>query len=386
MWHGNPGHLAKRGRSPFAQVRLAEAILAALAVALAPQAEAQTSDAPPTWQSCAEKKNDDVERLRCFDRWSAAQAQSRSAPAPAHIAAAATVAAEGPKGCDHHGAEGLTKFWDLTYVDDSRDNIRCGLFEIRGYRPLSLSGIAGDGINAQPTSDNPLNNATSAVPYRKAELRIQLSVRTKLWQGFLLRSGPTRDALWFGYTQQSYWQVFSGGISRPFRSTDHEPELIYVYPTMLELPGRWKLPYAGLGIVHQSNGQSLPLSRSWNRVYLMAGAERAPFTLQGRIWKRIPESAAGDDNPGISDYIGRAELTGAWDIDENDKLALTLRNSLRSFEKGSARIEWTREFGEKRSFGTLRFHVNLFNGYGDSLLDFNRRRTVLGIGVSLVER
>jgi phospholipase A1 len=33
----------------------------------------------------------------------------------------------------------------------------------------------------------------------------------------------------------------------------------------------------------------------------------------------------------------------------------------------------------------LRLHLQLFSGYGDSLLDYNRRRTVLSVGLSLVD-
>ena len=262
------------------------------------------------------------------------------------------------------------------------------MFGIRGYRPISLALIASDGVNGQPTSGNTLNTATAAQPYRTAETRIQLSVRTKLAQGLLTGDGPSRDSLWFGYTQQSYWQVFTPAISRPFRSTDHEPEFVYVYPSTMNLPGGWRLRYTGLGLVHQSNGQSLPLSRSWNRVYLMAGAELGQdFTLQGRLWRRIPENAAGDDNPGISDDIGRAELAATWNVNASNTLALTLRHSLRSVDKGSARLEWLMPVDSKSPspLGNLRFHVQLFNGYGDSLLDYNRRRTVLGMGLSLMD-
>jgi phospholipase A1 len=35
--------------------------------------------------------------------------------------------------------------------------------------------------------------------------------------------------------------------------------------------------------------------------------------------------------------------------------------------------------------GSLRVHAQIFNGYGDSLLDFNRRRTVFAVGLSLVD-
>jgi len=33
----------------------------------------------------------------------------------------------------------------------------------------------------------------------------------------------------------------------------------------------------------------------------------------------------------------------------------------------------------------LRYHLQLFSGYGDSLLDYNRKRNVLSVGLSLVD-
>ena len=229
----------------------------------------------------------------------------------------------------------------------------------------------------------------AATAYRKTETRLQLSVRTKLAQGLLTGSHPTlKDSLWFGYTQQSYWQLFSGGISRPFRSTDHEPEAIYVYPTDFTLPLGWRVRYSGAGIVHQSNGQALPLSRSWNRAYLMMGAEKDNVArVQARIWKRLPESGS-DDNPGISDFIGRAELSGYWDVDKRNTVGATVRHALRSNDNGSVRLEWLRTLGKGAADGPvndLRLHLQLFHGYGDSLLDYNRRRTVLSMGLSLVD-
>jgi len=52
------------------------------------------------------------------------------------------------------------------------------------------------------------------------------------------------------------------------------------------------------------------------------------------------------------------------------------------------RLEWLRQLtssGLPGSQDALRFHTQLFSGYGDSLVDYNRRRTVLSIGLSLVD-
>jgi len=215
-------------------------------------------------------------------------------------------------------------------------------------------------------------------------MRLQLSVRTKLAKNLLTTGeGTARDSLWFGYTQQSYWQLFSPAISRPFRNTDHEPELVYIHPTTADLPWGWRWRYSGIGLVHQSNGQSLPLSRSWNRVYLMTGLERGnDWLVTARIWQRLHESAANHDNPHISDYIGRAEITLGWNASSDDTLALTLRHTLRAHARGSLRLEWLHRLGDRSN---LRLHTALFSGYGDSLIDYNRRRTVLSVGLSLLD-
>ena len=97
--------------------------------------------------------------------------------------------------------------------------------------------------------------------------------------------------------------------------------------------------------MHQSNGQSLPLSRSWNRTYLMGAAEKtlgpnSSLTLQGRIWNRLRESSGNDDNQGIENYISRAEFTGNWQTSKNNALGVTVRHSLREEARGSTRIDW----------------------------------------------
>jgi phospholipase A1 len=193
------------------------------------------------------------------------------------------------------------------------------------------------------------------------------------------------DSLWLAYSQQSYWQLFTPSLSRPFRSTDHEPEVMYVRPIQPAVPGEWSVRMAGLGLVHQSNGQSRPLSRSWNRVYLMAAAEHDRVQVQARLWKRLHET--NDDNPGISDFIGRGEISARWNASRQNLFVATARHALRSSGHGSLRLEWFRTLadpGEGLPSG-LRLHTQLFTGYGDTLLDYNRQRTVFSVGLSLVE-
>ena len=288
-----------------------------------------------------------------------------------------------PIGCRNTQYSELSRFWELQSGTD------CGTFALRGYRPVSTSFVMSGGVHPLPT---PAQAAQIPQPYKHAETKIQLSVRTKIAKG-LFKTGDAdaddQDSLWFGYTQQSYWQLFTAGLSRPFRSTDHEPEIIYIYPHQIALPGGWDYRLSGVGLVHQSNGQSEQLSRSWNRLYLMGAAEKvlgpeSSLRLQGRIWDRLRESGI-DENPGIENQIGRAELNATWQINKANTLGVTLRHSLRSEARGSTRIDWMMAPSGSPNYTGLRYHVQLFNGYGDSLLDYNKRRNVLSVGLSLVD-
>ncbi len=388
---------------------LKPSILGLLAASLLAAGQAQAQTAPPAppanrpsslgWQAC-QAITTDAEQLACFRDWAQSQLPANTPPAalttaPANPATGQpatqilllpslnTEAPDGkPIGCRNTQYSELSRFWELQRGTD------CDNFSLRGYRPMTLAFVMSGGVASPPAT-----GASVPPDYRHAETKIQLSVRTKLAKG-LLKNGDhdedDHDSLWFGYTQQSYWQLFSPALSRPFRSTDHEPELIYIYPHQIALPGGWSYRLSGLGLVHQSNGQSDPLSRSWNRAYLMGAAEKvlgpdSSLRLQGRLWERLHEAPADDNNPGIENYIGRAELTGTWQINKANTVGVTLRHSLRNQARGSTRVDWLMAPSSSPSYTGLRYHVQLFSGYGDSLLDYNKRRNVISVGLSLVD-
>ncbi len=400
------GNMAMKPSDAMPMLRTAALVLAALApagsaLAQAAPSTAALSTADSALRRCTALSSDNQARLACFDAWAGQQAwQSPGASAstgattnPTPSAVPAPVDATLPAtriidvartdGCRDPQYSDLSRFWELESGSD------CGTFSFRGYRPLTVSVVAGSNVNREPMSDAEGNSATEPTPYRRTENRIQLSVRTKVAQGLLTQGHPTlKDSVWFGYTQQSYWQLFTPQISRPFRATDHEPEVMYVYPTTAQLPFGWKWRYSGVGLVHQSNGQSKPLSRSWNRAYLMTGMELDNrWTLSARLWKRIPESMGSDDNPGISDYVGRGEMTLRWNADKDSTLSTTVRSTFSNNNRGSVRVEWLRALGTGMFGGksNLRLHTALFSGYGDSMIDYNHKRTVFSVGLSLVD-
>jgi len=264
--------------------------------------------------------------------------------------------------------------WDL---DGQRRN---ELFSPRPYKPVYMLPVTWtDRVNVEPGSPAPEHQVTSPLDLRPVEVKYQLSFKAKLWEQVFGSPGT----LWAGYTQSSRWQVYAGSASRPFRETNYEPEVMFGWPLKLTLAG-WDLRQAMVSLNHQSNGRSLPLSRSWNRVIASLQAERGDWTAEFRPWLRLSEPVDDDDNPDIEDYVGRAELllTKRWRSGEAAHVAaLQLRHSLRGGQRsrGSAQLEW-----EFPIDGSLKGHLQWFSGYGESLVDYNLRQNKIGIGFSIV--
>lgn len=137
-----------------------------------------------------------------------------------------------------------------------------------------------------------METTNDSIPLDPMELKFQLSLKIKALQGLFKGNGD----LWIGYKQTSRMPIFNSALSRPFRETNYEPEVLLSFRTNYRLLGfTGRLLTAGL--VHQSIGRAEPLSRSWNQIVAQIGLERRSTTLLFRPWWRIPEASSRDDNP-----------------------------------------------------------------------------------------
>ena len=210
------------------------------------------------------------------------------------------------------------------------------------------------------------------------EAKFQLSIKVPLNTKKLF---TRHDGLFFGFTLQSWWQVYSDDISKPFRETNYQPEIFYLSPLKYH-------PFDGntgiiVGFEHQSNGRTQGLSRSWNRMYLNFLYEKENFALSFQPWWRLPESekenpldSDGDDNPDIADFMGHFQLATIykWDVYE---LSIKGRQNF-STHKGHV------EFGATFPlWGKLRGYLQYTNGYGESLIDYNHKQQTIGLGIAL---
>lgn len=328
------------------------------------------------FQSCAKNYPDDnAQRLKCYDE------ALTSAVLPVSVKPEAT-----PGEADNDVAPAaiarprsyLTRAWNLDDMDN-RDESKLG--RLRPHRQSYLVVRKSSNANNQPISTVLGHSVLAPNDLDALEAKFLLSFKADI--------GSQRDInfwglktlrLWGAYTQQSSWQVFNTRNSSPFRETNYQPELIATLGTG-NLSG---LKMINLGLEHQSNGRPLPESRSWNRLYLQGGWEWNNSTsILARGWWRIPEKQFKDDNPDISDFIGRADLVARWEPqDKSQAVAILLRNNLRARNRGFVQLDWAMPFALGNA---ARLHAQLSSGYGESLIDYNHRQTTFGLGFSFRE-
>ena len=207
-------------------------------------------------------------------------------------------------------------------------------FILSTYRPYQLPPVRPLPPTEPTTSPS---RPCSRPPVRTriidaVEAVFQISFKTRLWT-----TDDRHWGAWIAYTQQSHWQVYNDDVSRPFRETNYMPTIFLSYRPGLEFAGfHWRL--LNFGYVHQSNGRSDILSRSWDRLFAEFGIERGNFALLARPWYRIPESSSDDDNEDITDYYGYGDLTAIYKIGDHS-LSLMGRGNIRE-GKGAAQFTW----------------------------------------------
>ena len=261
----------------------------------------------------------------------------------------------------------LARVWELPQSQKS------GTFKLLPHRANYLMPVNySSRINDFPASPSADHTVPSALTFDKTEAKFQLSFKVKAMENVLGDNGD----LWLAYSQQSNWQMYNNGNSSPFRETNYEPEVIFSLRTDYKVLG-WNWSLLNLGFVHQSNGRSLPLSRSWNRVYAQVGLERGPFTVLVRPWYRLPESSDQDDNPDIGDHIGSGDVRLAY-VNRGHILSVLGKYS-GDGGRGGLQAEWAFPLS-----GSLKGYVQVNNGYGANLIDYNHSQTTVGFGLLLL--
>lgn len=201
-----------------------------------------------------------------------------------------------------------------------------------------------------------------------SDVKFQISLGIRLTDAVL----PWHTFLFLMYTQKTFWNVFQKslpmgdinfnpgiGISKPFFNKDR---------------------YVGkltLLIEHESNGRDGPESRSWNRISFSGSTIIDQWLMvHAKVWIPIID---GENNRDILKYCGIYQS------------GVVISTPDRKFSFG---LTWVKRLGWNLNFNTIweftwRVHkksnLNLFaqyyNGYGESLIDYNVFHSMLRVGL-----
>ena len=217
------------------------------------------------------------------------------------------------------------------------------------------------------------NYGTIGDLFSDTEIKFQLSLKTLLFENLWKDSSLTA-----AYTQQSFWQLYADDeISAPFRETNYEPEIIWSFPLDYEILG-FKARELSFSFVHQSNGRSRPLSRSWNRVSSQLLLDRGNLAVLAKVWSRTDEPDL-DDNPNIEEFMGRAQFGVAYRYHDHT-FVMNVKNSLGSDYRSGVELNWLFPLSHH-----LKGFVQIYSGYGENLIDMEDKSNRIGIGVALTD-
>ena len=212
--------------------------------------------------------------------------------------------------------------------------------------------------------------------------RFQLSFKYRLFDlgtGFGAER-PWLSGLYFGYTQNSLWDLSSE--SKAFRDTSYRPSLFWRWERADE---KTFFDAVRAGVEHESNGRDGPRSRSLNSVFV-----RPEWHWRGKDGRHVEFTPKfhgyfdTDENPDIHRYRGYADWRLRYDHD--GEWITTAVARVGTSGKGSVLLDVSKRARDLK-FGPIGgyWHVQYFPGYGEVILDYNvRRKSQIRIGFAIV--
>ena len=120
------------------------------------------------------------------------------------------------------------------------------------------------------------------------------------------------------------------------------------------------------------------MERSWNRAYLQLKFTGQNWLAQFRGWTLLAENDSSNlHNPDIAYYLGYENITLSYKLFKW-KASIEAQNIESGFQRGFVQV--TLSYPILRS---ISLYGQFFNGYGQSLIEYNHKNTAFGIGISL---
>ncbi|SAL44488.1 phospholipase A [Caballeronia humi] len=213
--------------------------------------------------------------------------------------------------------------------------------------------------------------------------KFQFSFKYRLMLPDDPRSRSFLDNLYFGYTQTSIWDLSAD--SAPFRDTSYQPQLFYYVQDTGWKSSLYTRMGVGAGIGHESNGKSGDDSRAINIAFVrptwdFGDLDGNHLTISPKFYYYITKKG----NEDIADYRGYVDLLVKYGSPDGWQLATTLRKGTKHWY-GSVDSQLTYPLAKliSSAWGGYLF-VSYFNGYGEDILDYNKRNHwIARIGYSI---
>ncbi len=173
------------------------------------------------------------------------------------------------------------------------------------------------------------------------------------------------------YTQKAFWQLYAE--SAYFRETNYNPELFVTLPIDTSM-----LKALRVSFEHQSNGRGGDEERSWDYLSSTFFFQYKHLFTELKLWYRTDTHYKNYDyNPELLDYIGNGYVKFIVPYKKH-LFKLMLRHNLSDY--GAVEVNYSYPLFSKDD---LFFYVKTFNGYGESLIDYNNKIDKIGIGFSI---
>ncbi len=203
---------------------------------------------------------------------------------------------------------------------------------------------------------------------KNSDVKFQISLAIRLTDAIL----PWDSFIFLMYTQKTFWNVFEKSL--PMHDLNFNPGIGWSKPFFNKDRYMGKLT---LLIEHESNGRDGEDSRSWNRISLYGSTIIDEWLMvHAKFWIPIID---GENNRDILKYCGIYQ-SGVSVTTPNKKfnfgLTLVKRSGWNLNFNTIFEASW--KVHEKSN---LNLFAQYYNGYGESLLDYNQFHSRLRVGI-----
>jgi len=219
------------------------------------------------------------------------------------------------------------------------------------------------------------NYFVTGVPINKevnkstADIKFQVSIRQFLFKNLL----PRNQILALTYTQKSFWNIYEK--SSPFADNNYNPGISLTRP--ITHKGAL-LGFSSIAFEHESNGKDSLDNRSCN-YFVLSGVYffNDLFSTQIKVWG----GWLSDENKDLySRYRGYGLIAVNY-RSKSDKIwysvVINPRDRFKSFNTQM-------EINYKPSRNTNQYiFLQWYNGYGESLLEYNQYTSMVRVGICL---